>query len=271
MILDEDAHDAPLISSASGEHRATGSPTAGAVRRDGGRCARSRSVGLFAGFRALTPSDGAVPGGRRIPIRSPGARSKDWASGGSPLARWGKAELAFHPLERPTPPRSMPPNPSSRSRASRSAWSRRRGSPSRRYWMVMGIATGAPPASRGSRCVWRVDANGRRRSGAVSRPACSGRTKRSSRVDLADDSLLAPPGDHRRARRERRCCSIVETSAPGDPGLASQRRWSLRNAFVAAPRTRRTDRRSSGSRRPSPTAIEPSLDLQHRRPTASRR
>ena len=256
-ILDEDAQDAPLISSAPAN-------IARKVRRRQLRfaataslCAVAIGIGLFAGFRALTPSDGAVPGGTTHP---------DQITGGSleGLGEWwltarevgGKAELAFH-TSRETDTASIDAPEHVFAIAGESFLEPSAGITIPSYWMVMGIAT--PQVAR---IEVRLEDGRTVVADLVPLPAgILGSNEAFIALDLADDpSSLAPPEgtivalDASGAELDRRDLGLPGTRTGVPEAMAS-----LRNAFVAA-LTYSTDGSTFVGFTPTvATSIEPSL------------
>lgn len=234
-ILDEDAHEAPLISSAPAN-------IARQVRRRQVRfatvaslCTVAIGIGLFVGFRAFTPSDGAVPGETTESIH-PGeiASGNLEGVGGWWLAAReadGLAELAFHrPGETDTGSVEAPEHVFAIAGTSFLEPSRDITLPS--YWMVMGVVV--PQATR-----VEVRLEGGRTVVAELvplPPGILGSNKAFIALDVTDDptSLIPPNGtivalDASGAELDRQ-----ELALPRSSDGAHQAQMDLRNSLVAA-------------------------------------
>lgn len=233
-ILDEDAHDAPLISSAPAN-------IARQVRRRQLRfaaaaslCAVAIGIGLFVGFRAFTPSDGAVPG-ETTETTPPGVIASGTLEG---VGGWwlaarevdGRTQLVFHLAGEtvttwPDPPEHvfaivgtsfLEPSPEITL-------------PS--YWMVMGLVV--PQAAR---VEVRLDGGRTVVADLAPMPAGDlGSNRAFIALALTDDasSHIPPEGtivalDASGAELDRH-----DLSLPG-PSSRTHAQMSLRNAFVAA-------------------------------------
>ncbi len=235
QILDEEAHGAPLISSAPAN-------IARQVRRRQLRfatlaslCTVAMGIGLFVGFRAFTPSDGAAPG-ETTETTHPGEIASGTLEG---VGEWwltarqvdGKAELAFHRLgETDAASVEAPTHVFAIAGTSFGEPSAATTLPS--YWMVMGVVV--PEAAR----VEVRLADGRTVvADLVPMPAgVLGSSKAFVALDLTDDpaSLVPPDGtivalDASGAELDRQDLALPRSS---QGHLRAQ--MDLRNAFVAA-------------------------------------
>jgi hypothetical protein len=232
-ILDEDAHDAPLISSAPPN-------IARQVRRRQLRfaslaslCAVAIGIGLFVGFRAFTPSDGAVPG-------ETGTRHPDEIASGSleGVGEWwltarevdGRTQLVFH---RPVETARTWPDPLEHVIAivGTSFLEPSPGITLPSYWMVMGLVV--PEAAR---VEVRLDGGRTIVADLAPMPAGNlGSSKAFIALALTDDpsSHVPPEGtivalDASGVELDRQ-----DLSLPG-PSDRTYAQTSLRNASVAA-------------------------------------
>ncbi|MGZ8566448.1 MAG: hypothetical protein ACXWXS_05295 [Actinomycetota bacterium] len=229
-ILDEDAHDAPLISSAPADITRQ-------VRRRQLRfatlaslCTVAIGIGLFVGFRAFTPSDGEVPG--------EGTHPDEIASGTYPWPWWltarevdGKAQLVFHrPGETTTTWPDAPEHVFAIVGESFLEPSAGITEPS--YWMVMGIVV-----PQTARVEVRLEGGRTVVADLVPLPAgVLGSNKAFIALDLTDDpsSHVPPDGtivalDASGAELDRQVLAL-----PRSRNGQSEARMNLRNAFVAA-------------------------------------
>ena len=233
-ILDEDAHDAPLISSAPAN-------IARQVRRRQVRfatvaslCTVAIGIGLFVGFRAFMPSDGAVPG--ETETIHPDVIASGTLEG---VGEWwlaarevdGRAQLVFH---RPGETDTIWPDAPEQvfAIAGRSFLEPSPDITLPSYWMVLGIVI--PDAARVE--VRLADGRTIVADLAPMPAGALGSYKAFIALDLADDpsSLIPPTGPSWRSTRAERS-SIAKTSGSHGPRTwRTRRRCDLRNALVAA-------------------------------------